>query len=220
MPIKLAQVLARSLVFLACCSLAIANTEILVQRLPLSLDPLPEHLLDTPVIDPPLPVNSQLIGYAQHEGHTELLVLYPLSLRWEPASDWAHWLVSLERRLGLEARTVRLSWAAAYPTDFHLSLHAAPPSSPYPHLPHLLIRSQPAFVAAPSAASEKRYAVPYTLDVEPVHLGGVPQSTLPVVAFLAAVLAVLFLAGVPQRVCDALEGLAAGDELKKLEKSQ
>ncbi|BGP33439.1 hypothetical protein JCM10296v2_005241 [Rhodotorula toruloides] len=70
----------------------------------------------------------------------------------------------LERAMGLEMRTVRLSWPASHPTTFHLSTHSAPPSAPHLSLPHLLISATPSFV---SPSRNQTLNVPFTLVLEP-----------------------------------------------------
>ncbi|BGP25878.1 hypothetical protein JCM10295v2_004819 [Rhodotorula toruloides] len=111
--------------------------------------------------------------------------------------------------MGLEIRTVRLSWPASHPTSFHLSTHRAPPSSPHPHLPHLLISAFPSFVS--SLPVNQTLEVPVTMLLEPVHFGGVPESTMPVVAVLLGLVGVAYVTGVAGGSAKMLAKLARAD---------
>uniref|UniRef100_A0A0K3C448 FGENESH: predicted gene_1.195 protein n=1 Tax=Rhodotorula toruloides TaxID=5286 RepID=A0A0K3C448_RHOTO len=140
-------------------------------------------------------------------GNTEILVSrLPFELADLPKA--AHSASVLERAMGLEMRTVRLSWPASHPTTFHLSTHRAPSSSPDPSLPHLLISATPSFV---SPSCDQTLYVPFTILLEPIHFGGVPESTLPFVLVLVGLVGVMGVSGVAGGMGRWLEELAEAD---------
>jgi hypothetical protein len=213
--------------------LALANTEILVSRLPFELadlstghEGLPVYakslaflpassIAHQPLISFPhiLELNSpQTLSVCLREGQkspTDLIL--PLDAAGKARSGLLGGLDRLEGAMGLSMRTVRLSWPASvrpffqsvaavvlldapnptqHPTNFHLSTHRAPPSSPHPSLPHLLISANPSFVSS-TPGHNQTLDVPFTVLVEPVHFGGVPESTLPFMGVLVGLLAVV-----------------------------
>jgi hypothetical protein len=98
-----------------------------------------------------------------------------------------------------------------HPTGFRLDLHSLPssPSSSTPPPIYLLITATPSFVPFPSLASSPP-TVPFTLLLEPVHLGFIPASTLPLVGAIVGLLFLLWLGRVPGRVADGFKWIARG----------
>ncbi|BGP09452.1 hypothetical protein JCM10049v2_005323 [Rhodotorula toruloides] len=176
---RLARLRAASLVLLATLTpLALANTEILVSRLPFELADLSNATYGAQVSPHILELDSpQTLSVQLSEGQQTPTQLYiPLDASAKARTGLLGQLDRFERAVELEMRTVRLSWPASHPSAFHLSTHRAPSSSPHPSLPHLLISAAPSFV---SPSQNHTLDVPFTILLEPVHLGGVPESTLP-----------------------------------------
>ncbi|EGU11277.1 hypothetical protein RTG_02745 [Rhodotorula toruloides ATCC 204091] len=207
----LARLRAASLVLLATLTpLALGNTEILVSRLPFELADLPKAAHSASVSPHILELYSpQTLSIRLTEGQdvpTELII--PLDAAGKAPTGLLGRLDRLERAMGLEMRTVRLSWPASHPTTFHLSTHRAPSSSPDPSLPHLLISATPSFV---SPSCDQTLYVPFTILLEPIHFGGVPESTLPFVLVLVGLVGVMGVSGVAGGMGRWLEELAEAD---------
>ncbi|GAA5858635.1 hypothetical protein JCM1840_006494 [Sporobolomyces johnsonii] len=197
-------------------ALITANTEVIVFRWPSGvlspLDDLPARI--QPRTATILRTNSEErvslpLSTAEGDQPTEYLV--ELVNDYEPESIVARVVAAVERRLGVHAmRTVRLCWPASHPTNFHLDLYSIPASasrSTRSFAIYLLISATPSFVSSPASAAKPSANVPFIVLLEPVHLGFIPHSTVPLIAALAGLLLALWAGKVPQRVTSALEGL-------------
>ncbi|ORY51205.1 hypothetical protein BCR35DRAFT_310697 [Leucosporidium creatinivorum] len=198
--------LACLLVAILCFQPAQANTETLNLRLPFnSAPPLPANLIRSAQSAPVLAVNEPR-AVSLSLNSTSALQLYLLNTTFDPPRRIARWWSELQRDWQLETRSVRLCWPASHPTDFDLQVYTSPDSSQVPPPLYLAISASPSFVAFPSAEISSPF-VPFTLLLEPAHLGGVPESTLPLIGSLLSLLLLLWLTKLPSRVADAFEGL-------------
>ncbi|GAA5926997.1 hypothetical protein JCM1841_001606 [Sporobolomyces salmonicolor] len=203
-------------------ALIMANTETVVfhwapsvgplDDLPARIQPRPSTILRT---------NSEerlslSLSAAESKKPTEYLV--ELVNDYEPERFAARAVAAVERGLRVHGvRTVRLSWPASHPTDFRLDLYSIPASasrSTQDYAIYLLISATPSFVSSRASAAGSSASVPFTVLFEPVHLGFIPHSTVPLIAGLAGLLLALWAGKVPQRATRALEGLARSKEDK------
>ena len=110
-----------------------------------------------------------------------------------------------------------------YPMDFQLDLFAIPGSSTRAtsrYGGYLLLTASPTSVHSPSSSRFK--SVPITILIEPVWLGFVPESMFRVIALLVAVVGVLLVGRVPQRIVGGIGRVARDmeekDRLKEIKK--
>lgn len=100
-----------------------------------------------------------------------------------------------------------------HPTDFDLRVYGYSETSLAPPPLYLSISASPSYVAFPSEVNSP--TVPFTLLLEPAHLGGVPASTLPLIGSLVGLLLLLWLTKLPSRVAHVIEGLGRAERQKE-----
>ncbi|KAK4046051.1 hypothetical protein OIV83_006397 [Microbotryomycetes sp. JL201] len=111
----------------------------------------------------------------------------------------------LSARVGLNARHVRLCWPASQPTDYVV---------------RIVFDGDQAYVVVTAVATSVLFperppfdTINFTLLVEPAYFGGVPASTLPIIGFIALVVAALVGVRAPQQTVTCLHSIITTADL-------
>ncbi|KAI9066535.1 hypothetical protein FKP32DRAFT_1589605 [Trametes sanguinea] len=208
LPGRLLAVMA-TLCILQASQTVLANTEIVnFDASPVPNVQLPETL-DWPLIEPS---NSQLMLRVQPAP-----VDTPIATLCEPVTGQTMGECGHEAWLRLDLDTIpwssypkftlRISWPAMYPADFHIDLHSPESlanllhgadqnnnerssATPLTRRKFARIRVIHAGVFTPSSSNRTIEAVPFIVTVEPLYLGVLPASLVPTVLVLLGVVAV------------------------------